>query len=61
MPMTDDPQDALILWYLDETQWVLTDGTQYVVCPEPEALYALRSTHWEMTSPEELERHLAQA
>ena len=41
MQMTDDPQDALDLWDDDDTQWILTDGIEYAVCTEGEALHAL--------------------
>ena len=37
----DDAQDALDLRNTDDTQWILTDGTQYAVCREPgPALFA---------------------
>ena len=58
MQMTDDPQDALDLWNTDDTQWILTDGTQYAVCAEEDALRALQTPGWTMSSPEELARHL---
>ena len=61
MHVTDDPQDALDLWNADDTQWILTDGEQYAVCAELDALHALLTTRWEMTSPETLEREVAQA
>jgi hypothetical protein len=59
MQTTTDPQDALALWNADDTQWILTNGTQYVVCAEHEAVHALEATGWQMTSPEELARTLA--
>ena len=64
MKTVDDPQDALDLWKTDDTQWVLTDDLIYAICREKDALRLLGTTHqtrWRMTSPEELERHLAQA
>ena len=41
MQIIDDTQDALELWDDDDTQWILTDGTQYAVCAEREALARL--------------------
>ena len=38
MQIIDDIQDALDLWNADETQWLLTDGLLYAICPEPDAL-----------------------
>ena len=61
MQTTTDPQDALDLWNTDDTQWLLTDGEQYAVCGETDALQALETTRWEMTSPERLARLIAQA
>ena len=58
MRITDDPQDALELWDDDETQWILTDGVEYAVGPEIEALHALMTSGWEMTSPETLIRQI---
>jgi hypothetical protein len=61
MQITDDIHDALDLWERDDTQWILTNGTDYAVCIEVDGLQALALTRWYLTSPEELERHLAQA
>ena len=61
MQRTDDAQDALDLWNTDDTQWILTDGSEYAVGPEVEALHALMTSGWEMTSPERLARLIAQA
>ena len=32
MMIVDDIQDALDLYETDDTQWLVTDGTQYGVC-----------------------------
>lgn len=56
MHVTDDIQDALDLYETDDTQWLLTNGTQYAVGPEMDAIHLLMTSAWEMTSPEELAR-----
>lgn len=61
MQLSDDRQEALNLWYADDTQWILTDTLLYAICCEADALRLLRNTRWRVTSPEELERQLAQA
>ena len=58
MRVTDDPQDALEMWDDDDTQWILIDGLEYAVTTEVEAMEMLRSTRWEMTSPETLIREI---
>lgn len=58
MHLTDDIQDALVRWEMDDTQWIITNGIQYVVCHEPDAVYALTLVGWEITSPEELARKI---
>ena len=58
MRMTDDPQTVLDLWETDHTQWIVTDGCEYAVGTEQEALHVLTTTVWDMTSPEELRRQI---
>ena len=51
----DDLQDALDFYETDDTQWIITDGTQVAVGDE-EATAAVMQTQrgWWLSSPEEL-------
>lgn len=57
---TSEEHNACGAWYADETQWILTDGHTYLVGYAP-AIFADAPSEqgWRMTSPEELERHVA--
>jgi hypothetical protein len=60
MFLCDDIQEALDFYATDDTQWIITDGTQYGLCEEAEACHALDTLGWVLTSPEELARALRQ-
>ena len=58
----DDLQDALDFYETDDTQWIITDGTQVAVGEEDPISQVLQTTSgWWLSSPEELTRRLAQA
>lgn len=52
---TLDAYDAFCAWDVDDTQWILTDGTAYLVGYAPQVFRAgLVAQGWHITCPEAL-------